>query len=88
MIQVENLYKSFSGRTVVHGISFDVAQGEVLGFLGPNGAGKSTTMRMLTGFLEPDSGKVSICGHDMARSPATKTCKSRPSLASRLTFVA
>ena len=69
MIQVENLYKSFSGRTVVHGISFDVAQGEVLGFLGPNGAGKSTTMRMLTGFLEPDSGKVSICGHDMARSP-------------------
>lgn len=66
MIKVENLYKSFSGRTVVHGISFDVAKGEVLGFLGPNGAGKSTTMRIITGFLEPDSGEVSICGHDMA----------------------
>ena len=69
MIKVENLYKSFSGRTVVHGISFDVAKGEVLGFLGPNGAGKSTTMRIITGFLEPDSGKVSICDHDLSLEP-------------------
>ncbi len=69
MIKVENLYKSFLGRTVLHGISFDVAKGEVLGFLGPNGAGKSTTMRIITGFLEPDSGEVSICGHDMASDP-------------------
>jgi ABC-2 type transport system ATP-binding protein len=69
MIKVENIYKSFLGRTVLHGISFDVAKGEVLGFLGPNGAGKSTTMRIITGFLEPDSGEVSICGHDMATHP-------------------
>ena len=67
MIKVENLYQSCLGRTVLHGISFDVAKGEVLGFLGPNGAGKSTTMRIITGFLEPDSGSVSICDHDMAQ---------------------
>ena len=56
MIKVENLYKSFQGKTVLHDISFDVQKGEVLGFLGPNGAGKSTTMRIITGFLEPDAG--------------------------------
>ncbi len=69
MIKVENLFMSFSGKAVLHGISFDVGAGEVLGFLGPNGAGKSTTMRIITGFLEPDSGEVSICGHDMAQEP-------------------
>jgi ABC-2 type transport system ATP-binding protein len=75
MIKVENLYKSFLGRTVLHGLSFDVAKGEVLGFLGPNGAGKSTTMRIITGFLEPDSGEVSIGGHDMSSHPVeAKKC--------------
>ncbi len=69
MIKVENLYKSFQGKTVLHDISFDVQKGEVLGFLGPNGAGKSTTMRIITGFLEPDAGQVSICGQDVAQSP-------------------
>jgi ABC-2 type transport system ATP-binding protein len=69
MIKVDQLFKSFSGKTVLHGISFDVGAGEVLGFLGPNGAGKSTTMRIITGFLEPDSGEVSICGHDISSEP-------------------
>ena len=59
----------------MHGLSFDVAKGEVLGFLGPNGAGKSTTMRIITGFLEPDSGEVSIGGHDMSSHPVeAKKC--------------
>jgi ABC-2 type transport system ATP-binding protein len=53
----------------VDGVSFSVERGEVLGFLGPNGAGKSTTMRMITGFIPPTSGKVTVGGHDVAEAP-------------------
>jgi ABC-2 type transport system ATP-binding protein len=69
MIRIENLVKTFGAKRAVDGISFSVERGEVLGFLGPNGAGKSTTMRMVTGFMPPTSGKVSIGGHDVAESP-------------------
>ncbi|WP_221029495.1 ABC transporter ATP-binding protein [Actomonas aquatica] len=65
-IVVDNLVKTFAGMTAVNHISFNVAQGEILGFLGPNGAGKSTTMRILTGFLPATSGNVQICGHSVA----------------------
>ena len=47
------------------GVSFNVERGEVLGFLGPNGAGKSTTMRMITGFMPPTEGRVTVGGHDV-----------------------
>ena len=56
LIEAKELRKSFGDLKAVDGISLTVPRGEVLGFLGPNGAGKSTTMKMLTGFLEPDSG--------------------------------
>ncbi|HUC86639.1 MAG TPA: ATP-binding cassette domain-containing protein, partial [Candidatus Acidoferrales bacterium] len=69
MIKVENLTKVFGTKRAVDGVSFSVERGEVLGFLGPNGAGKSTTMRMLTGFLPPTSGKVTIGGHDVVEQP-------------------
>jgi ABC-2 type transport system ATP-binding protein len=69
MIKVENLTKIFGAKRAVDGVSFTVERGEVLGFLGPNGAGKSTTMRMLTGFLPPSGGKVTVGGHDMAEEP-------------------
>ncbi len=66
MLKVDRLTKSFgrgpSLKHAVRGVSFSVAQGEVLAFLGPNGAGKSTTMRMISGFLEPDSGDALIAG--------------------------
>jgi len=65
MIKVENLRKSFGTKVAVNDVSFTVAKGEVLGFLGPNGAGKSTTMRMITGFIPPSDGKVTVGGHDM-----------------------
>ena len=68
-IVVENLVKSYAGVTAVNNISFNVTQGEILGFLGPNGAGKSTTMRILTGFLPATSGNVEICGHSVAGAP-------------------
>jgi ABC-2 type transport system ATP-binding protein len=69
MIKIENLVKAFGAKRAVDDISFTVERGEVLGFLGPNGAGKSTTMRMVTGFMPPTSGKVSIGGHDVVDSP-------------------
>ena len=65
MIEIKNLTKRFAHHTAVDGLSFQVQQGEVLGFLGPNGAGKSTTMKMLTGFLAPTSGTASILGFDI-----------------------
>ena len=69
MIKVENLTKLFGAKRAVDGISFSVERGEVLGFLGPNGAGKSTTMRMITGFIPPTSGKVSVGGFDVVDKP-------------------
>lgn len=69
MIEIQNLTKEFGPLRAVDGISFRVQRGEVLGFLGPNGAGKSTTMKMLTGFLAPTSGRASIAGHDVEKEP-------------------
>ena len=69
MIKIENLVKAFGAKRAVDGVSFAVERGEVLGFLGPNGAGKSTTMRMITGFIPPTSGRVRVGGHDVAEAP-------------------
>ena len=69
MIRIENLVKTFGAKRAVDGVSFAVERGEVLGFLGPNGAGKSTTMRMVTGFMPPTAGRVTIGGHDVSESP-------------------
>jgi ABC-2 type transport system ATP-binding protein len=69
LLAIEGLAKHFGPITAVDGVSFTVARGEVLGFLGPNGAGKSTTMRMITGYLPPDAGRVEVCGIDLASDP-------------------
>jgi ABC-2 type transport system ATP-binding protein len=65
MIEVNDLTKLYGDRVAVAGVSFSVAQGQVLGFLGPNGAGKTTTMRMLTGFIPPSSGTARVAGFDV-----------------------
>ena len=65
MIEVKDLVKTFGPITAVDGISFTVEKGEILGFLGPNGAGKSTTMKMITCFLPPTEGTVSVGGFDI-----------------------
>ncbi len=65
MIEVTQLRKNFGDLVAVDGLSFTVEPGEILGFLGPNGAGKSTTMKIITGFLSPSSGSVSIWGSDI-----------------------
>src|ERR1700686_559215 len=69
MIKVQNLSKLFGAKRAVDDLSFTVERGEVLGFLGPNGAGKSTTMRMITGFIPPSAGKITVGGHDMEENP-------------------
>ncbi len=65
MIEAKELTKRYAGRTAVDGISFNVAQGEIVGFLGPNGAGKSTTLRMLTCFLSASEGSAKVAGYDI-----------------------
>jgi ABC-2 type transport system ATP-binding protein len=65
LIEARGLTKSFGTLRAVDGISLEVPRGQVLGFLGPNGAGKSTTMRLITGFLEPDAGSAKIAGFDV-----------------------
>ena len=65
MIEARQLGKRFGGRAAIEDVSFTVARGEVVGFLGPNGAGKTTTMRILTGFLPPSAGTVTVDGLDV-----------------------
>jgi ABC-2 type transport system ATP-binding protein len=61
-ISVSNLTKFYGSQKVVNNISFEINQGEIVGFLGPNGAGKSTTMKMITGFIEANEGNIEVCG--------------------------
>ncbi len=69
MIKVEGLTKRYARTVAVNNISFEVQKGEIVGFLGPNGAGKTTTMRVLTCFLPPTSGKVTVAGFDVLEAP-------------------
>ena len=69
MIEVKNVTKKYGNTTAVDNISFDVKDGEVVGFLGPNGAGKSTTMNMITGFIEPTEGQIIVNGNDISKKP-------------------
>ena len=69
MIQVENITKKYGSFVAVNDISFEIDEGEIVGFLGPNGAGKSTTMNMITGFIEPTSGRIIVDGYDISKKP-------------------
>jgi len=69
VISVTHLSKKYGKFVAVDDLSFEVEEGEVLGFLGPNGAGKTTTMRMITGFLPPSRGRVRIGGYDLFEDP-------------------
>ena len=74
-IEVRNLSKSYGPVRALENVSFEVREGEIMGFLGPNGAGKSTTLRILAGFLPGDSGEVHVAGHDV-RSDSRKVRQS------------
>lgn len=70
LLEASNLFKTFTTTQgpvqAVQGVSFSVAEGELVGLIGANGAGKSTTMRMLAGYVEPDAGSVALNGYNMA----------------------
>ena len=68
MIEVNNLTHYYGPRPAIQDVSFHVDKGEILGFLGPNGAGKTTTMRIITGFMPPTRGKVSLDGYDVVEN--------------------
>ena len=70
IIEVEGLRKSFGKVEALRGVDFSVPEGHVLGMLGPNGAGKTTAVRILTTLLDPDGGRATVCGLDVARHPA------------------
>jgi ABC-2 type transport system ATP-binding protein len=67
MISVSHLTKQYASQTAVNDISFEVPEGEIVGFLGPNGAGKTTTMRILSGYMPPTSGSARVAGFDVFR---------------------
>ncbi len=69
MIEVRDLTKTYGGITAIKSLNFSVKKGEVVGFLGPNGAGKSTTMKIITGFMAPSSGKAMVAGYDVFENP-------------------
>ncbi|HEY4572707.1 MAG TPA: ABC transporter ATP-binding protein, partial [Thermoanaerobaculia bacterium] len=69
MIEAHSLTRRYGDFTAVDGISLSVREGEILGMLGPNGAGKTTTIRMITGFLPPTSGRVTVDGKDLFEAP-------------------
>jgi branched-chain amino acid transport system ATP-binding protein len=69
VLEVQNLYKGFGGVQAVAGVSFAVAEGELLALIGPNGAGKSTCFNMLNGQLRPDSGSVQLKGQEISGLP-------------------
>jgi ABC-2 type transport system ATP-binding protein len=71
MLKIENLTKTYANSSIkaVDDISFEVKDGEIVGFLGPNGAGKSTTIKCLTGILPFSDGTITVCGYDIRRNP-------------------
>ena len=67
-VSVQSLSKVYGTQKAVDNISFSLQKGEIVGFLGPNGAGKSTTMKMITGYLQPDAGTATVCGIDVVQN--------------------
>lgn len=74
-LEVRELVKSYGGRKVVNGLSFQVSQGEIVGLLGPNGAGKTTAFYMTVGLIKPDGGQVVFNGQDVTKAPIHKRAR-------------
>ena len=71
MIKCQNVYKKYSGKNVLSGVSFDIPDGQIFGLLGPSGAGKTTLIKILTGQLDFDDGDVTILGKDVKNLTGT-----------------
>jgi len=75
VLKTVNLKKSYNGRCVVDGLSFEVNRGEIVGLLGPNGAGKTTAFYITMGLIRPDDGQVLFCGNDVTHWPIHQRAK-------------
>lgn len=73
-LQVEGLSKSFGGLKAVNNVTFDVAEGQIIGLIGPNGSGKTTTLNLLTGFLKPNAGTITFRGENITGRPRSQMC--------------
>lgn len=69
MIEIENLTMNYGDLRALDGLNLTIQPGELFAFLGPNGAGKTTAMKLLTGLMKPDDGRVRLCGHDIQKDP-------------------
>lgn len=67
VLKVSNITKKIKKTQIIKGVSFDIKEGEILGFLGPNGSGKTTTLRMIVGLSKPTLGEIEICGHSIKK---------------------
>ena len=65
ILEIDNLYKSFGSNNIINGLNLKVRENSIFGFIGENGAGKTTTMKMILGFLKPDSGIIRVCGEEV-----------------------
>jgi lipopolysaccharide export system ATP-binding protein len=74
-LKISNLSKSYSTRKVVNDVSMEIHQGEIVGLLGPNGAGKTTTFHMVTGFIRPEGGTITLNGNDITHMPVYKRAR-------------
>jgi branched-chain amino acid transport system ATP-binding protein len=75
ILSVENLCKSFGGLKAINNLDFNVEEGEIVGIIGPNGSGKTTSLNLLTGFLKPNSGKITFRGEEIGGLPRYKVCR-------------
>jgi len=76
MLEVKGLSKRFGGFLAINQVSFEVAEGEILGLIGPNGSGKSTTFNLIAGMLRPSAGSIRFRGEEIAGLPAHRICRS------------
>jgi branched-chain amino acid transport system ATP-binding protein len=75
LLTVEKLCKSFGGLKAIHNLDFHVDEGEIVGIIGPNGSGKTTSLNLVTGFLKPDSGKITYRGDDITGMARHRVCR-------------
>jgi len=74
-LEARELSKRYGERTVVDGVSLALSRGEIVGLLGPNGAGKTTTFHMITGFIRPERGTITLDGHDITHMPVYRRAR-------------
>ena len=75
LLKIEWLCKSFGGLQACLDVGFEVEEGEIIGLIGPNGSGKTTTLNLITGFLKPDSGMITVGGEDVTGLARCRTCR-------------